>query len=193
MSAPISSSFGRVSSLRGTTLDFAITKDVLLPLQRKATAPYAVRLASAKTCSLSCCLGVPTVGKYCLGICTCLASWIFFAMVSHCCWSSSDNSSSQSMVRCCHNDCMNVLALMVTGDSNPRRSKTLEDSLKTSLSVTSEVTLGIGDLDIRESLSIYVTHCSPRTLTGLLESTTLSLDASSVSWWLLEAQLLRLK
>ena len=39
VSAPISSSLGNVSGLRGTTLDFAITNDVLLPLQRKATAP----------------------------------------------------------------------------------------------------------------------------------------------------------
>ena len=93
----------------------------------------------------------------------------------------------------CHNDCIKVLALMVTGDNNPSGSKILHDSLKTSLFVTSEVMLGIGDLDMRDSVSVCVSHCRPRTLTGLLASTTLSLDAYSVSWGLLEAQLLKLK
>ena len=39
VSAPINSSVGRVSGLRGATLDFAIIKEVLLPLHMKATAP----------------------------------------------------------------------------------------------------------------------------------------------------------
>ena len=39
VSAPINSSFGKVSSFRGATLDFAMTKDALLSPQRKATAP----------------------------------------------------------------------------------------------------------------------------------------------------------
>ena len=65
MSAPISLSFGKVSGLMGATLDLAITNDAL---QRKATAPQAVRLTSAKTCNVSGCSEVPIVGKYCLEI-----------------------------------------------------------------------------------------------------------------------------
>ena len=37
--APINSSLGNISGLMGATLDFAMTNDVLLLLQRKATAP----------------------------------------------------------------------------------------------------------------------------------------------------------
>lgn len=37
--APINSSFSNVSGLMGATLDFAMTNDMLLPLQRKATVP----------------------------------------------------------------------------------------------------------------------------------------------------------
>jgi len=53
--------------------------------------------------------------------------------------------------------------------------------------------LGIGDLDMRDGVAICVFHCRPRTLTGLLASTTLSFNACSVSWGLLEAQLLKFK
>ena len=49
-----------VSGLRGVTLDFGIIKDVLLPLQRKVTAP---KLQDVSMCSLS---EASTVEKYCL-------------------------------------------------------------------------------------------------------------------------------
>ena len=39
VTAPINSSLGNVNGLMGATLDFAMTNDVLLLLQRKATAP----------------------------------------------------------------------------------------------------------------------------------------------------------
>ena len=39
MSAAMSSSLGRVSCFKGATLVLAITKQILVPLQMKATAP----------------------------------------------------------------------------------------------------------------------------------------------------------
>jgi len=50
--------------------------------------------------------------------------------------------------------------------------------------------IGIGNLNMRDSVSGCVFHCVPRTLTGFLASTTLSFDACSVS---LEDQLLKFK
>ena len=92
-----------------------------------------MKLVLANTWSLLGCLEVLT---NCLGICIHLASWICSTTVS---------CPHRLTARLyCHNNCINVLALMVTGDSNPSGSKTLDDSLKTSLFVTSEVALGIG-------------------------------------------------
>jgi len=88
---------------------------------------------------------------------------------------------------------MNILALTVTGDSNPRGSKTLDDSFKTSLFVIKVVMLGIDDFNVSDNVSSCVFHCSPKMFTGLLVSATLSLYALSISSELLEAQLLRLK
>ena len=82
------------------------------------------------------------------------------------------------------------MALMIIRDSNPSGSKTLQDSLRTSLFVISEVILGVRDFDVRDNVSICVPHCRPRMLTGLLLFIAWS---SSVSRRLLEAQLLRLK
>ena len=64
----------------GATLDFALTNDVLLPLQRKAT----VELVSAKMCNLSGCSEIP---EYRFGTCKHLVFWGFCAISSHCCLS----------------------------------------------------------------------------------------------------------
>ena len=76
---------------------------------------------------------------------------------------------------------MNIVAVTVTGDNSPSGSNTLDDSFNTSLFVTSEVILGMGDLDVRCRVSACVSHCSTKTLTGLFVSATLSLVACSVS------------
>jgi len=152
------------------SLDFAIMKQVLLLLQRKATAPLAVRLASAKIYNLSGWSTVLLVGKYCLEICWHLASWMFSAISSHCCWSSSDRGSSQSKL-CCHKDCMNIFALTVTGDSHPRGSNTLADFFNTSLFVIRDLILGMDDFNVSDNVSSCVFHCNPKMFTGLLVST----------------------
>lgn len=81
----------------------------------------------------------------------------------------------------CHNDCMKIFALTVTGDSSPRGSNTLDDSFKTSLLVINDVILGMDDLEVSDNVSAWVFHCSPKTLTGLVVSATLSLFAWSIS------------
>ena len=136
-------SLGSVSCLSGATLALAMTKDVSLSTHKKATAPYALGLASAKMCSLLHCIVAPPLGKYCLVIFTHIASWISCAISNHSCWSSSVSGSSHSMLRC-HKVCIKILALIVTGDSSPSGSNTLDDSLSTSCFVTKVVTVGIG-------------------------------------------------
>ena len=59
---------------------------------------------------------------------------------------------------------------MITGDHNPSGSNTLDDSFKTLLFVTSEVILGMSELDVKYSVFICLFHCSPVTLTRLLVS-----------------------
>ena len=95
--------------------------------------------------------------KHALGVCTHLAFCMSSAMLSHFLWPSAKGLSHSTL--CCHNDCMKLLALLVTGDSNLSELNALHDSLRTSLFVMSELTLGIGDLDVRNNLSVCI-FCS---------------------------------
>ena len=87
---------------------------------------------------------------------------------------------------------MKILALIVTGDISPKGSNIAEDSRRTSRLVTKAVCLGIGAHGVKERVSVRVFHRKPKMLTSLLSAATLSLEASALSNWLLEAQLLRL-
>ena len=68
----------------------------------------------------------------------------------------------------------------------------MDDSISTSCFVTKVVATGIGDLHVKDYVSVRVSHCRPNTLTVLLPLSTLSCAARLVSLWLLDAQLLRL-
>ena len=88
---------------------------------------------------------------------------------------------------------MKMLALIVTGDIRPKGSPNIaEDSRRTSCLVTKVLCLGMGLHSVKESVSVGVFHRKPKMLTLVESATTLSFEASAVSDWLLEAQLLRL-
>ena len=144
----ISSSLGSVNCLSGATLALAMMKDVSSSTHRKATAPYAIGLASAKMCSLLDCFVMLFLGKYCLGMLTHMASWMSHAMPNHSCWISSVSGSSHSTLHC-HKVCIKTLALIVTGVNSPNGSNTLDDSLSTFRFVTKLVVAGISDLDVK--------------------------------------------
>ena len=63
--AAMSSSSESVSVFNGATRDLAITMEVKMLCRRRATAPYATLLASAKTCSSTRSCGFTGTGKYC--------------------------------------------------------------------------------------------------------------------------------
>ena len=83
VSATISLSLGSVSCLSGATLALAMTKDVSVSTHKKATALYALGLASAKICSLLHCFVAPPLGKHCLVIFIHIASWVSCTVSNH--------------------------------------------------------------------------------------------------------------
>ena len=87
---------------------------------------------------------------------------------------------------------MKILDLIVTGDISPKGSNIAEDSRRTSRLVTRVLYLGIGARIVKERVSLMVFHHIPRMLTSLISTAAFSLEASSVSNVLLDAQLLRL-
>ena len=87
---------------------------------------------------------------------------------------------------------MKILALTVTGHISPKGSNIPEDLHRTSRLVIKVSCLGRDVRDVKERVSVRVFHRIPRILTSVESTATLSLEASAVSNWLLDAQLLRL-
>ena len=87
---------------------------------------------------------------------------------------------------------MKILSLTVTGDICPKGSNIPEDSHRISRLVTKVLWLGIDAHGVKERVSVWVFHRIPKMLTSVESTATLCLEASAVSNWLLDAQLLRL-
>ena len=138
VTAAISSSLGRVICFSGATRPLAITKLNVLLFDRKATAPYALVLASATTCNCKELLAEVLSGKNCLFIEIWVDLQISPSMAVHSSRMSWSKGSSHTTCRC-HSSCMSNLAHTDTGLKIPRGSKSLEDAWSTSRLVVSGV------------------------------------------------------
>ena len=72
--------------------------------------------------------------------------------------------SSQSSL-CCHSSCKTTLADIVMGETNPRGSKSLDTSLRTSRFVVKECCIDVGFLGLSVKVSETVFHSKPKTFT----------------------------
>ena len=151
MTAAISSSRGSECCLIGAALAFDITRCDSVPDWKYAAAPYALGLASAKTCKTTSALC--SVAMHLRGDDSVVAWSISQAIAFHSVHSFSSRSLSQSCC-CCHNCCMNSLAEIVTGVISPNGSNMLEAHFRMARFVLAEVKTidsGLGDGKMRSS------------------------------------------